>query len=99
MLTVLKAEHQDACVGEFEADPTECVLGVMGAERSVGERDGHRVGLEVLGIAQFLVLIDLSITSMHHVSGDLPHLHSDAPGLATAPVSPPPPFHLALWIR
>jgi hypothetical protein len=80
VVSVFKAEHQDACLGEFEADTAESVLGVIGAERSVRKRHGHRVGLEVLGLAQFLVLIDLTITAMHYVSGHLPHLHFDAPG-------------------
>jgi hypothetical protein len=78
MLTGLKAEHQDACFREFETDTTESVLGVIGAQGSVRERQGHRVGLEVLSLLQFLVLVDLAITAMHYVSGQLPHLRCEA---------------------
>jgi len=65
MVTFLKSEHQDACVRELEADTTESVLGVIGAEGSVGERHGHKIGLEVLADVQFLVLVELAITAMH----------------------------------
>jgi hypothetical protein len=69
MLTALKAEDQDAGLGEFEADATESLLGVIGVEGSVRERHGHRVGLEVVGLVKFLVLVDLTIAAMHYMSG------------------------------
>jgi hypothetical protein len=98
MVSVLKAEHEDACLGEFESDTAESVLGVISAERSVGKRHGHRVGLEVLGLTQFLVLIDLTITAMHYVSGHLPHPSlRGRGGLSTSTVSPAPPFHPPRW--
>jgi len=65
MITVLKAEHQDARFSEFEADATESDLGVIGPEGAVGERHGHRVELEVFRLVQFLVLDDLTIAAMH----------------------------------
>ena len=69
MVAVLEAQHQDSGLRELEADTAEPVLDVVGPQRPVGEGHGHRVGFQLLGVGQFLVLIDLAVAAVHHVSG------------------------------
>src|SRR6266568_5765608 len=69
VVAVFKAEHQDSGFGELEADAAEAVLDVIGAQGFIEECDGYEVGFESRVVGQLLVLIDLAISTMHHVSG------------------------------
>ena len=69
MVAVLESQYEDSGVREFEADTAESGLDVVGPQRSVGEGHRDQVGFQVLGVGQFLVLVDLAVAAVHDVSG------------------------------
>jgi hypothetical protein len=64
-IALFEPKYEDATVGELEADTTESSLGVIRARRSVGERHGYRIWLDLLLGWQLLVFVYVTSTAMH----------------------------------